>query len=315
MISRADIALYTAKAQGRGRVQRYLDGMDAELRDRRQLEEDLTGATKRNEIHLVYQPQICLETGEITAFEALARWNHPTRGSIPPNTFIPLAEETRKIVEIGRWALQEACNFAAQWDHPARISVNVSPAQFYDEGLVAFIGDTLKSTGVTPDRLEIELTETVLVDDTTAARRIMDELHELGIRLALDDFGTGFSSLSYLREFPFDKIKIDQSFVRSMADDDTARAIIQAVIGLGQVLGMTVIAEGVEETAQRDMLIADGCDEIQGYLTGRGVLSDEVLKMINTNRTSDLAAFDADTRAEQDASDAAKRSSSGQSAA
>ena len=143
----------------------------------------------------------------------------------------------------------------------------------------------------------------------------MDELHELGIRLALDDFGTGFSSLSYLREFPFDKIKIDQSFVRSMADDDTARAIIQAVIGLGQVLGMTVIAEGVEETAQRDMLIADGCDEIQGYLTGRGVLSDEVLKMINTNRTSDLAAFDADTRAEQDASDAAKRSSSGQSAA
>ena len=301
MISRADVALYSAKEAGRGRIQQFVPGMDARIAERRGLEEDLRNAGRQGQLRLALQPQFALRGGHVVGFEALMRWHHPERGDVSPADFIPIAEESRLIIDIGRWSIWEACRLAAAWPVPVRISVNLSPAQFYDKGLVPYIADTLRDAGIAARRVEIEITESVLIDDRAAAFRVMHELRGLGVHLALDDFGTGFSSLSYLREFPFDKIKIDQSFVRALEGEGTARAIIRSMIGLGKALGMTVIAEGVETPEQRAMLLEDGCDEVQGYLTGRAMSPDSALDLLRARHDSAIAAFEQDAEADRPA--------------
>lgn len=299
IISQADMALYSAKEAGRGQLKQFLAGMDAQIMERRELEEDLRRAGARGELSLAIQPQVCLRTRTTTGFEALMRWNHPTRGAVSPGLFIPIAEESRLILEIGRWSILEACRIASEWPTPLNISVNLSAAQFYDKGLVPFVERTLEETGIAPERVEIEVTETVLIDDRALAFRIMHELRTTGVGLALDDFGTGFSSLSYLREFPFDKIKIDQSFVAAMEEGGTARSIVRSIIGLGKALGMTVIAEGVETEYQSEMLKDDGCDQVQGYLYGKAMPAAEALKNLPEKRFSPtFEAFEADSREE-----------------
>ena len=299
IISQADMALYSAKEAGRGHLNQFVPGMDARIKERRDLEEDLRAADMRKELRLALQPQMCLHTGQIIGFEALMRWNHPVRGNVSPAVFIPIAEESRLIVSIGRWSILEACRIAAKWPKPVKISINLSPAQFYDKGLVPYVEQTLDQTGIAPERVEIELTETVLIDNRSTAFRIMHELRSIGVELALDDFGTGFSSLSYLREFPFDKIKIDQSFVRVLEEGGTARAIIRSMIGLGAALGMKVIAEGVETEEQRAILIEDGCDQIQGYLIGKAMSTTDAAHLLKEGRLSMLEAFEADRLADQ----------------
>lgn len=299
IISQADMALYSAKEAGRGHLKQFVAGMDARIKERRYLEEDLRKADMRNELKLALQPQMCLRSDKIIGFEALMRWNHPVRGNVSPNIFIPIAEESRLIVSIGRWSILEACRIATKWPQPVKISINLSPAQFYDKGLVPFVIQTLDQTGIAPERVEIELTETVLIDNRATAFRIMHELRAIGVELALDDFGTGFSSLSYLREFPFDKIKIDQSFVRVLEEGGTARAIIRSMIGLGNALGMKVIAEGVETEEQRAILVEDGCDQIQGYLIGKAMSTADATHLLSEGRLSTMEAFEADRLADQ----------------
>ena len=294
LISHADMALYDAKEHGRGRAQVFIPGMDDALRARRELEEDLRKAQERDELTLRYQPQIDLKTGRIVGFEALLRWIHPLRGVVSPADFIPIAEESQQILDIGRWTIHEASRVAAGLPEPVRMSINLSPSQFYDTGLASYFAETREKFDLEPNRFELEVTESVLIDDRALAFQIMHQMHMDGIRLALDDFGTGFSSLSYLREFPFDKIKIDRSFIRSLGEGGSARSIVQSVIGLGHALGMSVIAEGVETDEQRDILRADGCDEIQGYLIGRPLAAKDAERMLGQRKSKMLAAFDAE---------------------
>ena len=268
LLVHADAALYRAKADGRGTI-RFFDGdMDQRLRERRALQLDLRQALARNEIHLHYQPQARID-GSIIGFEVLARWNHPTRGAVPPATFIPLAEESGMIMPIGEWIFREACREAATWARPLQIAVNLSPVQFRHGNLPAFVQGVLLETGLPASRLELEVTESVLIGDFSRAVLMLRQLKALGIRIAMDDFGTGYSSLSYLQSFPFDKIKIDGSFVANLDRGNQSAAIIRAVIGLGRGLDLPVMAEGVETREQREFLSSEACDEMQGYLIGR----------------------------------------------
>jgi EAL domain-containing protein (putative c-di-GMP-specific phosphodiesterase class I) len=230
------------------------------------LELDLRKALAAGEFELYYQPLIELHTNQVTGFEALVRWNHPKRGLVPPADFIPLAEEIGLIVPLGEWVLKEACVQAMSWPGELSVAVNLSPAQFRSRTLVLSVISALGSSGLTASRLELEITETVLLQDTAATLQALHQMRELGVRIAMDDFGTGYSSLSYLRSFPFDKIKIDRSFVGELGQDNDGLAIVRAVTGLGISLGMTTTAEGVETTEQLELLRAEGCSEVQGYL-------------------------------------------------
>jgi EAL domain-containing protein (putative c-di-GMP-specific phosphodiesterase class I) len=242
--------------------------MDAKLRDRRSMEQDLQTAIAQEQLRVDYQPQADM-TGEIFGFEALARWRHPTRGLVSPGVFIPLAEESGAIKEIGEWILREACREAASWPRPLTVSVNLSPMQFRQDDLIAMIQNILVETGLSGRRLELEITESALIGDPDSARAILRRIKALGVRIAMDDFGTGYSSLSYLQSFPFDKIKIDRSFVAGLDGNAQAGAIIRAVIGLAHGLQLPVIAEGVETKDQVAFLKRESCDEMQGYLIGR----------------------------------------------
>jgi diguanylate cyclase (GGDEF)-like protein/PAS domain S-box-containing protein len=264
----ADAALYRSKADGRGSVRFFEADMDQRLRDRRALQRDLQAAVERGELAVHYQPQSRVGDG-VVGFEALMRWHHPTRGMIAPNTFIPLAEESGLIISIGEWILRETCREAASWPRPLQIAVNLSPVQFQHGDLPAMVHAVLLETGLAADRLELEITEGVLIGDFARALSILRRLKALGVRIAMDDFGTGYSSLSYLQSFPFDKIKIDQSFVSNLDRSPQSAAIIRAVIGLGRGLDLPVIAEGVETAAQLAFLTEEACDEVQGYLVGR----------------------------------------------
>jgi predicted signal transduction protein with EAL and GGDEF domain len=262
----ADLALYRAKADGGGAYRFFEAGMDARMQARRAIELDLRKATLKGEFEVFYQPIIDLKTGRITSCEALIRWHHPERGMVPPAEFIPIAEETGLIVPIGEWVLRHACAEAATWPGDVTLAVNLSPAQFKSRELVPTIVSALATSGLPPKRLELEITELVLLQESEGAFAVLHKLRKLGIKIAMDDFGTDYSSLGYLRSFPFDKIKIDQSFIRDLPKKEESLAIVRAVVGMSSSLGITTTAEGVETRAELDSLAAEGCDEFQGYI-------------------------------------------------
>lgn len=263
---KADLALYRAKTEGRGILRFFDEGMDRQLSMRHSMEHDLRMAASRSELHLLYQPLACLETGGIIGFEALLRWTHPVHGSVSPAEFVPLAEDTGVITVIGEWVLRKACQEAARWKQPLKIAVNLSPAQFGTDQIVDIVKQILDETGLDPGRLDLEITEGLLIKNPERALPILNQLRALGVRIVMDDFGTGYSSLSYFRTFPFDKVKIDQTFVRDLTESRVALAIVKAIIGLGKGLGLSIIAEGVETVEQMELLLAEGCHKIQGYL-------------------------------------------------
>jgi diguanylate cyclase (GGDEF)-like protein/PAS domain S-box-containing protein len=262
----ADLALYRAKAEGRGTFRFFEPDMDARIQQRRALEVDLRRALASGEFSLAYQPQINLASNEMIAMEALLRWNHAERGPVPPSEFIPLAEEMGLIIQIGEWVLRQACNEAARWPEPIKVAVNLSPVQFRNRGLVATVTHALAAARLAPHRLELEITEAVLLQDNEAVVTMLHQLRALGVRVAMDDFGTGYSSLSYLRSFPFDKIKIDRSFIKDIERNRDSAVIIRAIAGLGQSLGIDTTAEGIETEEQMEIVRRAGCTEMQGYL-------------------------------------------------
>ena len=268
LFANADAALYRAKQEGRGAIRFFTAAMDRQLRERRALERDLKSAIANAELFLEYQPQRH-RNGEIIGFEALVRWKHPQHGVIPPAEFIAIAEESDLIVDIGDWVLREACSRAASWDDHLQIAVNVSAIQFRRGDLQHSVAAALEESGISPERLELEITEGVLIENVARATQVLNGLKKLGVRIALDDFGTGYSSLSYLQSFPLDRIKIDQSFVASLGRAERSLAIVRAVIGLAHGLGLPALAEGVETNDQMEILIEEGCDEMQGFLIGR----------------------------------------------
>jgi diguanylate cyclase (GGDEF)-like protein/PAS domain S-box-containing protein len=269
LLTHADTALYRAKTEGRNTYRFFEARMGAEVRERRMLEHDLRLAIARDEMRLVYQPQIDTRTRSVIGFEALLRWKHATRGDISPGVFIPLAEEAGAILEVGGWVLKTACREAATWTQPLTVAVNVSAMQLYSPEFVKELHQVLIETGLPPRRLEIEITETALVRDFNRALATLRQIKALGVSIAMDDFGTGYSSLSNLRAFPFDKIKIDGSFIKSVNSNDQAATIVRAVLGLGRGLGLPVLAEGVETQAELRFLQDEQCDEVQGFLLGR----------------------------------------------
>ena len=274
-MKQADIALYKAKQAGRGQYCFFEPSMNAEMQERRALEIDLRRALAFRQFELHYQPQVDLKTQKVTGMEALIRWHHPERGMVSPMAFIPLAEETGLIIPIGEWVIRQACEHAATWLSPLPVAVNVSAKQLASGKLINTVASALAHSGLDPDRLEMEITESVMMADVTNCVATMHSLRDLGIRISMDDFGTGYSSLSHLHSFPFHTIKIDQSFVRSM-DAEKSEGIIRAITAIGKHLGMTTIAEGVETTAQLDRVTDSGCGSAQGYLFSRPVAADEV---------------------------------------
>jgi len=268
LLANADAALYRAKAEARGSIRFFEPEMDKRLREKRALQHDLRSALGSDQLEVYYQPQARIDGG-VVGFEALVRWHHPNGGLIPPTMFIPLAEESGLIMALGEWVLREACREAASWPKPLQIAINLSPVQFQHGDLALFVHSVLLETGLAPSRLELEITEGVLIGDFPRALSILRRLKALGVRIAMDDFGTGYSSLSYLQSFPFDKIKIDRTFISNLEQNAQSAAIIRAVIGLGHGLDVPVIAEGVETRAQLEFLKTESCQEIQGYLIGR----------------------------------------------
>lgn len=291
LMKNADLALYRAKADGGGIYRFFEVAMDARMQARRALELDLRKAIVNGEFELYYQPITDVKSGQITSCEALIRWHHPERGLVAPTEFIPVAEETGLIVPLGEWVLRQACAVAARWPKHLTIAVNVSPPQFKSRNLVPTVMNALASSGLPATRLELEITEMVLVQDNDAAFAILHQLHDLGIRIAMDDFGNGYSSIGYLRSFPFDKIKIDQSFIRDLTGRLDSVAIVRAVVGLSSSLGITTMAEGVDTKEQLDSVTAEGCDEVQGYLFNWPKTAAEVEKFLaeQTSRAEAVA--------------------------
>jgi diguanylate cyclase (GGDEF)-like protein len=269
LLKNADLALYGAKSDGRGTYRFFEAEMDARMKVRRDLEMDLRKALLNGELELHYQPLVNLQDNEISALEALLRWNHPTRGVISPVDFIPIAEETGLIIPIGEWVLRTACKEAGNWPDHVKVAVNVSPAQLKSRNFLDTVISALGDSGLPASRLQLEITESVLMQNTFATLETLHALRKLGVQIAMDDFGTGYSSLSYLRSFPFDKIKIDRSFIQDLSNGAEPLAIVHAVAGLAKCLNMISTAEGVETQQQLDALQAMGCTEMQGYLFSR----------------------------------------------
>ena len=266
LLKNADMALYQAKSEGRSRRHFFQKDMDRKAQERRALETDLKNALTGGQLELHYQPLVDISGNRVSGFEALLRWRHPTKGMIPPSDFIPIAESTGLIIPIGEWVLRTACAEAATWRDGITIAVNLSAVQFRALNLVNTVIGALAHSGLAPERLELEITETVLLVETETTLATLHKLRDFGIRIALDDFGTGYSSLSYLRGFPFDKIKIDRSFVKDLSDRVDCTAIISAISGLAKSLGISTTAEGVETQQQLDFLRLQGCTQAQGFL-------------------------------------------------
>jgi len=280
LLKSADMALYRATADGRGTYRFFEPIMNAEVQARHALETDLRMAVANNELELFFQPILDTQTYALNGFEALVRWRHQQRGLVPPMEFIPLAEETGLIVPLGDWIVQEACRQAASWASATTVAVNLSPAQFKNPRLVATIRGALKASGLAAEHLKLEITESVLLQDTPATLKILDQLQSLGLGISLDDFGTGYSSIGYLRSFPFGTIKIDRSFIRDLGVKPDALALIHAIVDLGRALGMSVIAEGVETTEQLATLQEERCNEVQGYLFSQPLPAAEIPALI-----------------------------------
>jgi diguanylate cyclase (GGDEF)-like protein len=286
LLRNADLALYRAKEAGRGTFAFFEESLNERAQIRRQLETDLRLAVERGEFELFYQPLFDLEQNRICSFEALLRWRHPTRGIISPVEFIPVAEDTGLIVAIGSWVIREACAQAVRWPGHIRIAVNVSPVQFHRGGLQESILGALASSGLEPGRLEIEITESVFLEGGEATLRLLHSLRALGVRIALDDFGTGYSSLSYLQSFPFDKLKIDRSFINNLLTREGANAIVRAITELAHALNIETTAEGVEETAQLIELRSHGCSSVQGFLFAEPMTLDDVEQLFRDDKLS-----------------------------
>lgn len=283
LLKYADLALYSAKGDGRNRVASFEKGMDIAAEARRNLELDLRASLGRDEMRLHYQPLVDLKTQKKIGYEALLRWVHPVRGVVMPDDFIGVAEETGMIVQLGEWVIRKALGDAAMWDENLTVAINLSPTQMRSASLVSTIVNALAHSGVDPNRLELEITESILMQDSEANIRTLHTLRNLGIRISLDDFGTGYSSLNYLRSFPFDKIKIDRCFVSEIDTREDCRAIIRSVISLAQNLGMTTTAEGVEREDQVDELRIEGCDQVQGFLYGKAEALGEYTDLRSNN--------------------------------
>ncbi|WP_182084070.1 EAL domain-containing protein [Aureimonas sp. ME7] len=280
LLANADLAMYRAKADLEHRVRFYENRMDEAARERRELGAELRLALSRGELALHYQVQQSVQSGAVSGYEVLLRWFHPKRGTIPPAVFIPLAEQSGHILEIGEWVLREACREASRWHHPHKIAVNISPVQFVRADLAAAVAAILRETGLPPERLELEVTESTLLIDRARTLGTMRAIKALGVSLALDDFGIGYSSFETLRNFPFDKIKLDRSFMTEFGQSVEAKAIVRAILTLGRTLRISVLAEGVETDTQLGILREEGCDEAQGYLLGRpGALVDTPLAL------------------------------------
>ena len=284
LLKNADLALYRAKAEGRGCYRFFEPGMDERMQERRSMETDLRRALALKQLNLMYQPQFDLASNAIVGFEALIRWHHPVRGIVPPADFIPLAEEIGVINAIGEWVLRMACKQAAAWPVPVTIAINLSPTQFRGGKLLETVVSALAQSQLQPERLELEITEGALLDNTDTTLELLNRVRALGVAVSMDDFGTGYSSLGYLQKFPFDKIKIDQCFVRDIDVHADRRAIIRAVNSLATTLGMKTIAEGVETEAELACIRAEGCDEVQGFLTGRPMSADAALALLEPAR-------------------------------
>jgi diguanylate cyclase (GGDEF)-like protein len=290
LLKNADMALYLAKGEGRG-THRFFEGeMDKRLQARHALEIDLRKAITSGEFELYYQPIIELQSGKVTCFEALLRWNHPERGMIPPLEFIPLAEETGLILPLGEWVLRTACQQASKWPKQIGVAVNLSATQFKGRNIVQIAVNALAMSGLAAERLDLEITESVLLQDEANTLTILHQLREIGVQISMDDFGTGYSSLAYLRNFPFDRIKIDRSFVRDMLVRKDCRAIVRAVVGLARSLGITTIIEGIETKEQLETAQADGCDLGQGYIFSKPMPEREVAAFLAKRERTAAAA-------------------------
>ncbi|WP_456724998.1 MULTISPECIES: putative bifunctional diguanylate cyclase/phosphodiesterase [unclassified Bradyrhizobium] len=289
LLKSADMALSRAKSEFRGTFSFFEAEMDARAQSRRKIEIDLRDAIQNEGLRPYYQPLVDLTSGRITGFEALVRWPHPERGMISPGEFIPVAEETGLINPLGALMLRRACMDAAQWPDDVRVAVNLSPLQFRTGNLLALITDALRQSGLPARRLELEITETLLLEKSSQVLATLHALRALGVRMSMDDFGTGYSSLSYLRSFPFDKIKIDQSFVRDLGANPDAQAIVRSIVSLGVGLGVTITAEGVETEAELSCLRAEGCHEGQGFLFSRARPNAEVISLLKAQRVATAA--------------------------
>ncbi|CDX52327.1 Sensory box/GGDEF family protein [Mesorhizobium plurifarium] len=286
LVNNADLAMYRAKANITQNVCFYEQAMDEAVRANRTLANDLRDAVENSQLDLHYQVQTSVSTGDIRGYEALLRWKHPTRGNISPAEFIPLAEENGLILPLGEWVLRTACAKAVSWDHPYKVAVNLSPVQFAHADLPKLVHEILLETGLKPSRLELEITETTIIADKIRTLNILRRIKALGVTIAIDDFGTGYSSLETLRAFPFDKIKLDRSFMSEVETSPQAKAIIRAVLALGQSLHIPVLAEGVETHSQLSILRAEGCNEAQGFLLGRPAPFGEIFALMHRNEVA-----------------------------
>jgi diguanylate cyclase (GGDEF)-like protein/PAS domain S-box-containing protein len=289
LLKNADMALYRAKADGRGTYRFFERAMDARVKARRALEMDMRKGVAEGAFEVRYQTLIDIQTNEICGCEALLRWNHPVRGEILPAEFIPVAEETGLIIGLGDWVLRQACADAAAWPGDLKVAINISPVQFANQNIGLTVMKALAASGLSPSRLELEITEAVLLQNNVATRAILHELRELGVRIAMDDFGTGYSSLSYLRSFPFDKIKIDRSFIGDLSSDADSIAIVRAIINLASNLNMTTTAEGIETQQQLETVTALGCTEVQGHLFSHPMRADEVARLLRPHGVANVA--------------------------
>ena len=290
MLKHADLALYQAKRERRGTLRVFRPEMMSELEKRTRREAELRRALAEGELELEYQPLVDVRKRSIVGFEALLRWRHPSEGQVPPSDFIPLAEETALIVPIGAWVLHEACAAATTWPGSIAVAVNLSAVQFRHAGLLAVIDAALAGSGLDPRRLEVEITESVLLDNLPVVIELLHGLRNRGIRVSLDDFGTGQSSLSHVQAFPFDKIKIDRSFVQAMGERRESLAVVRAIAGMGASLQVQTTAEGVETEQQFAMIAHEGCTEAQGYLFGRSMPGQAVLPFLSRMMPVGVAA-------------------------
>jgi predicted signal transduction protein with EAL and GGDEF domain len=290
LLNHADLALYGAKAEGRANYRYYEPQMNARMKRRRALELDLRSALANNEFALHYQPIVNLQTGTITGCEALLRWTHPRRGVIQPLEFIPVAEDTGLISSIGEWVLRQACADAMEWPNHVSVAINVSSFQFRSPSLPLMVAASLAEAGLAPGRLELEITESLLLQNSETTIVALHQIRDLGVRISMDDFGTGYSALCYLRNFPFDKIKIDRSFINDLSKSDEAAAIVLAIITLANSLKMTTTAEGVETIDQQKLLQDAGCTEMQGYLFSPAVPAHKIKRLLAPRRLPNKAA-------------------------